>query len=201
MDLNSYLNSGIIQAYVLGIASPEEMQELESYSDLYPEIDLAIHQFSLDLEKQAVLLASKPPAVVKTNVMASLDLMDRMMKGEKLGTPPLLSENSKIEDYAEWLDRPDMKITGDFDGMFAKVIGHSPELMTAIVWMQNMNTEIHSDEIESFLVVEGSCEVTIGNNVYHLFPGDMMSIPLGFVHKAVSTSAGPCKVILQKLAA
>jgi mannose-6-phosphate isomerase-like protein (cupin superfamily) len=201
MNLSSYIESGIIQAYTLGIASDEEAKELEILAERHPEIKIAIQQFSADLEEKAMHGTLKPPTALKTNVLAALDYMDRQMKGEKPSFPPPLTDNSKIEDYSEWLEKPGMILTEDFDGMFAKLIGHTPEMLTAIVWMQEMSTETHTNEIERFLVVEGSCEVTIGANIYNLFPGDMMSIPPGLVHRAITTSKIPCKVILQKVAA
>jgi mannose-6-phosphate isomerase-like protein (cupin superfamily) len=200
-DVANYIESGILQVYVLGLASAEEKQEVESFMILHPEIRDAIELFSRDIEHQAVMNATQPPVAVKTTVLATFDYMERLMKGEQPSFPPPLTNESKVDDYAPWLERKDIHIAGNFEGMYAKIIGYSPEMTTAIVWMHEMSTEMHQHEIEKFLVVEGSCDVTIGAHVYHLSVGDVMSIPLGFVHHAISTSATPCKIILQRIAA
>jgi quercetin dioxygenase-like cupin family protein len=61
--------------------------------------------------------------------------------------------------------------------------------------------EIHTDEHEKFLVVEGSCNFTIGTDVHALQSGDYLSIPLHVHHEAKVTSDIPCKIILQRVKA
>jgi mannose-6-phosphate isomerase-like protein (cupin superfamily) len=55
--------------------------------------------------------------------------------------------------------------------------------------------------MEHFLIVEGTCDITIGDKVHHLVPGDYLSIPLYIDHDVKVTSITPCKVILQRVAA
>jgi mannose-6-phosphate isomerase-like protein (cupin superfamily) len=61
--------------------------------------------------------------------------------------------------------------------------------------------EIHDNEYEKFLIVEGECDITVGTNVHHLTPGNYFSIPLHATHSVKVTSKTPCKVILQRVAA
>jgi mannose-6-phosphate isomerase-like protein (cupin superfamily) len=61
--------------------------------------------------------------------------------------------------------------------------------------------EIHHDEYERFLIVEGTCDITIEKKVHHLKSGDFLAIPLFANHTVKVTSNIPCKAILQRVAA
>ena len=61
--------------------------------------------------------------------------------------------------------------------------------------------EVHHDEYEKFLIVEGTCTITIGDEVHNLVPGNFLSIPLYKNHTVTVTSLIPCKIILQRIAA
>ena len=51
-DLNTYLSSGIIESYVLGLASTEERMEVERLSAFsYTGVLQAIEEFSIVLKK------------------------------------------------------------------------------------------------------------------------------------------------------
>ncbi|MBC7688849.1 MAG: cupin domain-containing protein, partial [Aquabacterium sp.] len=84
----------------------------------------------------------------------------------------------------------------------AKIIGYTPQAITAIVWIKDFAPqEVHDDEFEKFLIVEGSCTITVGQEVTELFPGDFFAIPLYKKHVVKVTSAVACKIILQRIAA
>ena len=61
--------------------------------------------------------------------------------------------------------------------------------------------EIHTKEYERFLIIEGTCDIKIGDDVFHLKAGDYKEIPLFIEHSLIVTSDIPCKVILQRVAA
>ena len=61
--------------------------------------------------------------------------------------------------------------------------------------------EVHDNEYEKFLIIEGTCDITVDEDVYSLVPGDYFSIPLYKSHNIKVTSTIPCKAILQRLAA
>ena len=135
-------------------------------------------------------------------LMATLNYIDRMEKGETISLPPNLHEGSKITDFKEWLTREDMSTPPDFKDIHARIIGHTPEAITAVVWIKDMApAETHTNEIEKFLIVEGSCEIIIEKEVYQLVSGDFIAIPLFKSHTVKVTSYIPCKVILQRVAA
>lgn len=74
MNIQEYISSGIVESYVLGLASPEERSEFEQLCRQYPELLEARTAFELALEKQAMDNAIAPPAGLKNKILADLDL-------------------------------------------------------------------------------------------------------------------------------
>ncbi len=200
--ISEYISSGMIESYVLGLATPAEVKEVEEMAAAHDEVRAAIDQFSEILEREVLSNAITPDPVIKPMVLATLNYIDRMEKGEPLSFPPPLNDVSKITDYSEWLQRPDMALPAEAGDVYARIIGYTPEVTTAIVWIKNMApAETHTNEIEKFLIVEGTCEIIIEKDVYSLAPGDFMAIPLYKNHMVKVTSDIPCKIILQRVAA
>ena len=200
--ISSYIDSGILEAYVLGFATPEESAEVEKLAIAHPEIKKELELIETSIGQYASMHAVQPHATIKPLLLATIDYTDRLKNGEVPGMPALLHAGSEISDYAQWLDRPDMVPSAYDDDIFLKIIGYTPQATTAIVWIKTMAPdEVHHDEHESFLIVEGTCDITIGDKVHQLVPGDYLSIPLHADHHVKVTSEIPCKVILERRAA
>lgn len=200
--LIEYIESGILELYVMGMTSSLEAAEVERMASAHPEIRTEIENISLAMEGYALAHAVKPRATVKPLLMATIEYIERLKNGEQPASPALLTSTSKISDYQQWLDRSDMLAPASFEGLYAKIIAATPEVTTGIVWISGMTDyEIHHDEHESFLIVEGTCDFIIGEEVHSLVPGDFLAIPLHKPHWARITSAIPCKAIIQRRAA
>jgi anti-sigma-K factor RskA len=72
VDIKAYIESGVIESYVLGMADTQEAAELEQLASQYPEIKQAIDEFEASLEKQAFAHAMAPPDDVKDKLMFAL---------------------------------------------------------------------------------------------------------------------------------
>jgi len=202
MNSKEYIESGQLELYVMGMLEPEECREAERMIALYPEVRDEVEQITKALKAYAEEEAGAPHPAIKPLLMATIDYSERLQAGEPQAFPPVLNENSTLADYAEWLNREDLRRPGDFTDLYAKIIGYTPEMTTAIVWINSMAPhEVHDDEYEKFLIVEGTCDILIGDKTYRLVPGDYLSIPLHEGHEVKVTSAVPCKVILQRIAA
>lgn len=196
-----FIKSGILEQYVLGCISSTESTEVELMAATYPEIKMEIEAIEKSMEAYAMEHAVKPNPIIKPFLLATIDYSQRMQNGELFSVPPVLHESSAIEDYAPWLNRSDM-IVPDNDDIFAKIIGYTPEAITAIVWIKEYAPhEVHDNEFEKFLIVEGTCNIIVEDKVHALIPGDYFAIPLHKNHLVKVTSDIPCKVILQRIAA
>lgn len=201
MTSKEFIDSGILEQYVLGTATPDEINEVERLVAIDPAIRQEIDAICEILEKFAMANAIEPDPIIKPFLMAVIDYSERMENGEPVSNPPLLTENSKVEDYSDWLNRSDMVSTGTAD-VFAKIISYTPQVTTAIVWIKDYAPqEVHDDEYERFLVVEGTCDIIVDGEANHLVPGDYFAIPLFKNHMVKVTSVIACKVILQRVAA
>jgi mannose-6-phosphate isomerase-like protein (cupin superfamily) len=202
LDIQEYIKSGIIENYILGLCTDKEVSELKQLCSVHPEILEEIEKTEEALMKYAENKTSVPHPAIKPFLFATIDFTERMKNGEQPSAPPILNENSKKEDYKLWLDRADMILPDDFEEMHAKIIGYTPEAVTAIAWIKNMAPqEVHKDEYEKFFILEGSCDIVIGDKVHHLVAGDYLSMPLHVHHEVIVTSSIPCKLILQRVAA
>jgi len=73
LNTTEYIESGIIETYVLGMASPEEAAELEALCLEFPEIKAALRAFEETLEKNAMANAIPPPPGVKKALFKELE--------------------------------------------------------------------------------------------------------------------------------
>ena len=201
-DPAEYIDKGLLHAYILGLTTAEENEEVELLATKHEAVRKAIETFETDLESYARANAVAPDPTLKPFLIAAIDYSERIERGEAPAFPPELNETSSIQDYAEWLDRANMQPPAVIEDFFAKIIKHEPGALTAIVWIKDMAPpEVHDDEFEKFLIVEGTCDIFIEDEVNHLTPGEFLKIPLHKTHRVKVTSDIPCKVILQRIAA
>ena len=74
MDLKQYIESGIIESYVMGLASDTERTEFERLCKEYPELLAARRKFEEKLEGSASENAELPPPEVKAKVLEAIGI-------------------------------------------------------------------------------------------------------------------------------
>ncbi|EDM37992.1 hypothetical protein PBAL39_16244 [Pedobacter sp. BAL39] len=196
------ISSGLLDMYVLGQVDSEEAIFIESMASVHNEVRMELDEISIALERYAQFHAIEPDPIIKPFLMATVDYSDRIGSGEQPELTPVLNERSAAKDFSRWLDRPDMVLPDTFQDVFAKILSYTPELITAIVWIEHMAPqETHDHEFERFLILEGTCEIHVEDQINKLGPGDYFQIPLHKRHHVMVTSDHPCKVILQRIAA
>jgi len=72
VNIQEYISSGIVEAYVLGLADPQEAAEFEQLCSQYPELLEAREAFELSLEKQAIANAVAPDKSVRSRIFHEL---------------------------------------------------------------------------------------------------------------------------------
>lgn len=90
MNIQEYISSGIIESYVLGLASPQEREEFERMCAAHTEIRIARDEFEIQLEAFALKNAVKPPAHVRSKLFAEIEIE----KQESEFTPKINSKNT-----------------------------------------------------------------------------------------------------------
>lgn len=201
-EAKEFVESGILEMYVMGDTSHEENVLVELMVNKHPEVKEELFSIEVSLENYALSQATTVDPVIKPFLMATVEYMERMTKGEQLSFPPKLHVNSLISDFQEWLNRPDFVLTEPLDEIDARIIAATPQMTTAIVWIKNGSPpEIHKNEYETFLIIEGTCNIIVDGKDNHLKSGDVFTIPLYLSHTVIVTSKIPCKLILERLAA
>ena len=74
MNVKEYIASGIVESYVLGLASHEEMAEFERMCAAHQEVRLAREAFEQQLEHHAMSKGIKPPANLKSKIFAEIEI-------------------------------------------------------------------------------------------------------------------------------
>jgi len=61
MKTQEYIESGVLELYVLGAATDAEAKELLYFKEHYPEIQKALYELEIDMERAAQQMAIMPP--------------------------------------------------------------------------------------------------------------------------------------------
>jgi anti-sigma-K factor RskA len=72
VNIKEYISSGIIESYVLGLATRQESEEFEKLSAQYPEIAAARNEFELSLEHQLTAGAVTVPGHIKESIATKI---------------------------------------------------------------------------------------------------------------------------------
>ncbi len=92
MNIKEYISSGILEQYVSGLISPQEKQEVECMSHIYPEIRTELDSLYQAFEAMALDMKITPPAHLKANIM---DALSDLKAEEEKEAPVLTSQNNR----------------------------------------------------------------------------------------------------------
>jgi anti-sigma-K factor RskA len=95
-DIKAYIESGILELYVLGDLSPDEKLQVEEMGSKYPEIKAEIAEIEGSLEAYALENAVEPPAHLRDKVLNSL--LTNFADDSKFPTKPF---NERTDDNYE----------------------------------------------------------------------------------------------------
>ncbi|WP_216848950.1 cupin domain-containing protein [Pedobacter sp. L105] len=194
--------SGILEAYVRDETTAEQNAEIRLMADMFSNIDKKISDLYDAMEKDALDHAGIPDSLTGPFVVATADYIGRLNKGEPFVMAPELSASSTITEYQGFIDSMAPVAHDEVDEIHARIISAIPDrLMTAIVYLRKMAPqETHDDEFERFLILEGTCTITIEDaGAFDLVPGSYLQIPLHKKHHVIVTSLFPCKILLQRV--
>jgi len=71
MDINSYISSGIVELYVMGLCNVEEKAEVEALRKQFPILENAIRNYEISLEKELMRTGVAVPAAVDEKLLAT----------------------------------------------------------------------------------------------------------------------------------
>jgi len=189
MDIRAYLDSGIVEEYCLGLLDSEAAAAVEQLSRQHPAIDLEIHKTLETLTRFTT--GAKPGPQVKTTLFQLIDHLETEQNID-LKSPPFIHRHSDIEAWNKAIEGLAPNI--EEDSTRYHFLQERPDFQLSIVWLEGQLVEDghDSDEfLESFLILEGTCECNIGGKIIHLQAGDYLDIPRLTQHTIRNTSAHP----------
>jgi len=177
MDTGKYIESGVLEEHCLGLLSEEEETYLIQMAMLYPEIKAELAVIETAMEKMAILSAVEPDASVKQKVLSALGFNEVL----NIDNLPAITHAADPEPWLKVFAHliPD-EPAEDFVSHLIRNDEYVQQML--VISKANVPEEEHGDFLESFYILQGRCECTIGNNNYALGPGDFIEIPLQVKH-------------------
>jgi anti-sigma-K factor RskA len=105
VDVNAYIESGAIESYVLGLATPDEARETELLAATYPEIAQALDAFAYSIEKTAQQQTIAPAPEVKDRLFEQLETEFAAPELSSTTIAPIQSQAKlvRMPSYLRWL--------------------------------------------------------------------------------------------------
>ncbi len=200
VNTNEIIESGILEQYVLGNLTPNQMEE----------ITLLSHQNNLikdEVERIINILRSsnsgpKPKLELKSKILNTLNqLMNETLID--LNNPPIISAHS---DRKLWIQAiKDLAPSITSEDYFIRPLFDNGNRTLDLVWL---NTSLIEDEHEesafkeSFFILEGECECDFEGVIVRFKAGDYFVVPPKTRHiiRNISTNTPFVKGIVQRIA-
>jgi len=96
VNIQEYISSGIIESYVLGLASAEERIEFERMCMEYPELVEARNNFELAIERQAMQSATTPPADLRGKTWSAIQQASLSNTSKIVSMEPTIRRSSGL---------------------------------------------------------------------------------------------------------
>lgn len=192
-----YLQSDQLGQYALGLLGPDEIADVERIAAAYPAVRLELDRLMQALNQYVSEECVTPSPALKSRVMMQLS---------QLGKPPAFGLNAlplinAYSDADQWQRTvASIKAPDNYRNLFVHILRQDGEAEQFLVWVKQMiNPEIHHDERESFLILEGRCECSIEGGLVQLSVGDYLAVPVDLEHTVRVISDTPVKAIIQRL--
>jgi mannose-6-phosphate isomerase-like protein (cupin superfamily) len=178
MDIKAYIESGILEQYLLGLLAADEANEVARLSTIYPEVKRELGAIEETMERMAAQNAVKPDPATKDKILNVLGL------GKNALDINNLPATSRYADHNSWLDAVAHLIPEQpYPGFFSSVLQQTDNLtQMLVVTSMDVPKETHTDIAESFFILKGRCICTVGEKLITLNAGDYLDIPLHIEH-------------------
>ena len=120
-----------------------------------------------------------------------------------LANLPILTSDANWLDWATAVES--IKPPEVYDNIHFHILEANDQRELFVIWVQELiPEEVHDDLLESFVVLDGTCECHIWNEkgekrLVRMQAGDYLDLKIGEIHDILTTSLQPVKAILQRL--
>ncbi len=158
------------------------------------------------LTAYAVQHAVVPPLSMRDKIMAKihkLNIHERTRNPFTLENLPILTAQSNWLDWEAAVEG--IECPAEYDNVYMHTLESNDTRELFVAWVQEViPEEVHHDLLESFILLEGTCECNIWNEtgekrIVRMQAGDFIEMKIGEIHDIYITSPKPVKAILQWL--
>ncbi|TCC91630.1 hypothetical protein EZ428_07665 [Pedobacter frigiditerrae] len=196
MNLAPYLESGILELYVLDSLPIHEKLNIEKAVKNNPELLEKISEIEMAFESYSDLDIDGPRPALKGRI---IDNIVNLQKEQVMNVNdlPIITAYSR---YKNWLNfTKDLEMESSVSGKAIHVLREDDDVLQMVVTTTlGVKEENHPDVLESMLVLEGECKFTVCENLRVMKVGDFIDIPMNRIHHMELISPS-ITVILQKI--
>lgn len=194
-EVRDYIESGILELYSLGVLEPVERREVEVMAARHPEVDAALQDLAGLMEVGLEQAANHAPTAFKADFLSALDEDSRFPAGR----PEPLHKGSRLEDYHPWVEAADLSALAS-ERNVTLIPLYEDEAMSMYYGQvrRGLREEVHHDELEKILVLDGHCDIFFAGAVRHYGKDDFIHVPMHVPHEVTITSTEPCVMLLQR---
>lgn len=196
MNEQSYIASGIITDYCLGLLNGAELERIENALREYPSLRVEADAINEALNAYSCSDQVEPTEKLKNQIWQTLENL-RQEEFMAISHLPLLN---KYSDKNNWLKivKPLLAEKSADKNMFIKVLREEEEVFQSLIWTRvDYPDEVHDDLQECFMILEGECECYVGEQVIKMGPGDYFEIPM-YLHHNIKVLTPHVLAIVQR---
>lgn len=97
VDINEYIASGILESVTLGLASPQEVQEVSCLSKIYPEIQAEFIRVQKRCEEMMLENAQAPDPSVRASLLKTIAETPQEKASDKKEEAKIIAMNTALE--------------------------------------------------------------------------------------------------------
>jgi mannose-6-phosphate isomerase-like protein (cupin superfamily) len=180
MNIREYIESGVLEEYCLGLLNADEQAAVLQICALFPEVKMELTVIEQAIATMAANRAITPSDDLKQKILNSLDFSDEAIQFDLTHLPVANSHSN----HKSWLKLLEHLIpsepAGDFSSRLLRQNEGFDQML--VVTKCDVPAETHGDVIESFFILKGECQCSVGDNLLLLGPGDFLEIPLHQQH-------------------
>ncbi|GAB4033974.1 cupin domain-containing protein [Spirosoma gilvum] len=186
-----------LELYTLGLLNSDEAAAVERLASESPTIHAELDRLAEVLADYANDEPVRPNPALKSRVMMTLSQLGEAPTFD-LNNLPLINAFSDADQWQRSLAA--IQPPADYRNLYGHVLRQDDNVELFLVWVKvAIDPEDHHNEHESFLILEGRCECSIGGELIQLGAGDFMDVPLDLEHTVRVISDVPVKSIIQRL--
>ncbi len=195
MNIQKFIESGQLDAFVLGMLPSDEAKEVAALIDQYPALRMEADAIESALRQYGAAVNTDD----KQKLFEAIDLLE--MDATSLQKKQL-PKIHKYSDAKAWFQTVEHLVpnVNESNPLVQQIIHEDEQLCLYLVTtIQDVLQETHENEKESFLILQGSCTCYIGENVISLSAGGFVDIPMLTNHHVIVHPGQPVVAILQHL--